>query len=81
MDYSPPASSVHVISQARILEWVALSSPEVVVSWSNLGLELCLAEDALEPLTLSVMKDLVSGFFSHTLYWTASDPSDVYCKV
>ena len=26
MDYSPPASSVHVIFQARILEWVAMSS-------------------------------------------------------
>ena len=26
MDYSPPDSSVHRISQARILEWVAISS-------------------------------------------------------
>ena len=26
MDYSPPGSSVHEISQARILEWVAISS-------------------------------------------------------
>ena len=25
MDYSPPGSSVHGISQARILEWVAVS--------------------------------------------------------
>ena len=25
-DYSPPGSSVHGISQARILEWVAISS-------------------------------------------------------
>ena len=25
MDYSPPGSSVHEISQARILEWVAIS--------------------------------------------------------
>ena len=25
MDYSPPGSSVHVILQARILEWVAIS--------------------------------------------------------
>jgi len=28
MDYSPPGSSVHEISQARILEWAAMSSPE-----------------------------------------------------
>ena len=27
MDCSPPASSVHGIFQARILEWVAISSP------------------------------------------------------
>ena len=27
MDYSPPGSSVHGILQARILEWVAISSP------------------------------------------------------
>ena len=26
MDYSPPGSSVHAISQARILEWVAIPS-------------------------------------------------------
>ena len=26
MDYRPPGSSVHGISQARILEWVAISS-------------------------------------------------------
>ena len=25
MDYSPPGSSVHGISQARIVEWVAIS--------------------------------------------------------
>ena len=27
MDYSPPGYSVHGISQARILEWVSISSP------------------------------------------------------
>ena len=27
MDCSPPGSSVHGISQARILEWVAIHSP------------------------------------------------------
>ena len=26
VDYSPPGSSVHGVSQARILEWVAISS-------------------------------------------------------
>ena len=27
MDYSPPGSSVHGIFQARVLEWVAITSP------------------------------------------------------
>ena len=27
MDYSPPGSSVHGISQTRVLEWVAISFP------------------------------------------------------
>ena len=30
MDCSPPGSSVHGISQARILEWVAIPSPKKV---------------------------------------------------
>ena len=29
MDCSPPGSSVHAIFQARVLEWVAISSPRV----------------------------------------------------
>ena len=28
MDYSPPGSSVHGISKARILEWVAIDLPD-----------------------------------------------------
>ena len=28
LDSSPPGSSVHGISQARMLQWVAISSPE-----------------------------------------------------
>ena len=27
MDFNPPGSSVHGISQARVLEWVAISVP------------------------------------------------------
>ena len=38
MDCSPPGSSVHGILQARILEWVAFSSPEDL---SNPGINLC----------------------------------------
>ena len=37
MDCSPPGSSVHVISQARILEWVAISSSRGVFSTQGLN--------------------------------------------
>ena len=36
MDYSPSGSSVHGILQARVLEWVAMTSPEDL---PNLGKE------------------------------------------
>ena len=39
MDWSPPGFSVHGISQARILEWVAIPSPgDPPNQGSNLGL-------------------------------------------
>ena len=37
MDHSPPGSSVHGILQARILEWVAISSPGDL---ADLGIKL-----------------------------------------
>ena len=41
MDYCLPGSSVHGISQARILEWVVISSPEDLLTQGlNLGLLL-----------------------------------------
>ena len=43
MDYSPPGFSVHGLLQARILEWVAISSSRGVflTQGSNLGLLHC----------------------------------------
>ena len=38
MDCSPSGSSVHGIFQARILEWVAISSSKVAISYT--GIEL-----------------------------------------
>ena len=35
MDCTPPGSSVHGILQARILEWVAFTSPEDLPSPGN----------------------------------------------
>ena len=39
MDYSPPDSSVHGISRARILEWVAISSSRESSRASGMELE------------------------------------------
>ena len=41
MDCSPPGSSVHGISQARILEWVAISFSRGSSQGSNLALLYC----------------------------------------
>ena len=32
MDYSPPGSSIRGISQARTLQWVAISSPIAILA-------------------------------------------------
>ena len=39
VDYSPPGSFVHEISQARILEWVIISWVEDPGDLPNLGME------------------------------------------
>ena len=38
MDFSPPGSSVHAISQATILEWAAISFPQGIFSPEGLNL-------------------------------------------
>ena len=51
MDYSHPGSSVHGISQARILEWVAISSSRD------------LPDPGIEPTSLA-SPALAGGFFT-----------------
>ena len=65
MDCSPPASSVHGISQARILEWVAISfsrgSSQII---SNLGLLHCRWSLALQADSLlNEPPGMTSGYF------------------
>ena len=52
MCYSPPGSSVHGISQSRILKWVAISFSRGIfpTQGSNLGLLHCRQEPPTEPL-------------------------------
>ena len=56
MDWSPPTSSVHGIFQARILEWVAISSSRGS-SWPRDGTQIsCIAkfpENSASPLSFS----------------------------
>ena len=54
--YSPPGSSVHGVLQARVLEWVAISSSRDL---PNPGI-------GLESLASPV---LASGFFYHCAAW------------
>ena len=47
IDYSPPGSSVHGISQARILEWVAFPSPGDLLDPETGSASLALQADSL----------------------------------
>ena len=68
MDYSPPGSSVHGISQARILEWVAISSSrgssrardQSPVSWSPVSPALQVDSLPLSPWGQRVVVSPVS---------------------
>ena len=50
MDRSPPGSSVHRIFQARILEWVAISSSRGS-SWTHVFCGSCIGRRILYPLS------------------------------
>ena len=58
MDCSPSASSVHGILQARILEWVAISSSGD------------LPDPGIEPASLT-SPTLAGGFFTTSTTWEA----------
>ena len=64
MDYSPPGSSVHGIFQAKILEWVAISS----------------SRGSSHPIKLKSLESfaLAGGFFTTSITWEATtDRSEV----
>ena len=58
MDCSPPASSAHGILQARILEWVAISSSRGFY-WPR------------DQTRISLSPVLASGFFTTNTTWEA----------
>ena len=63
MDYSSPGSSVHVILQARILEWVDMPSSRDL---PNPGIK---PESLMPPV-------LTGGFFTVNATWEASFKND-----
>ena len=67
MDCSPPGSSVHGISQARILEWVA-------ISFSG-----DLYNPGIKPMTLA-SSALQADFFFFFFFLTSEPPGKPYLK-
>ena len=73
MDCSPPGSSVHVILQARILEWVAISfsrgssQPRDQTQVTHIASRLLLTKPPGKPLVRE--KDL--QIFSQMQYWNS----------
>ena len=66
MDCSPPDSSVHGISQARILEWVAISFSNANFSSSSVVAKSCLTLATPQTVACQV---LLSMGFSRQEYW------------
>ena len=77
MDCSPPGSSVHGISQARILEWVAISSfrgSSQPRNWTHMSGGSCLSRQILypEPPGKPNIGDEATFFFSKKIFfWSA----------
>ena len=62
MDYNPPGSSVHGILQARILEWVAMSS----------------SRGSSQPRDWTWISCIAGGFFTHWVTWEALTSSYIH---
>ena len=69
LDCSPPGSSVHGISQARILEWVACPSPGDL---PDPGIEPCLLHLQADSLP-SEPQGKPSGWKAETMAWNGSE--------
>ena len=72
---SPPGSSAHGISQARILGWIAISPGVFLTQGSNSGLPHC--GQTLYRLSHQEIPALVGGFFTTEL---PGKPSPVFLK-
>ena len=72
MDGSLPGSSVHGISQARILEWVAISFPRESFWPRDWTLFSCIAGRFFAALPLGVVHkaySIIKCWPSHLIYW------------
>ena len=71
MDYGLPGSSVHVLLQERILEWVAISfcSDKVWIEWSEVAQSCTTLGD---PMDCSLPGSCIHGIFqTRILEWVA----------
>ena len=77
-DYSPPGSSIHGILQARILEWVAISSSggSSPTQGSNPCL-LCLLHQQVDSLPLSHLERLYI-FLAYIFHSNSNCPFDLW---
>ena len=66
LDCSQPGSSVHGISQARILEWVAVSFSR---GSSQPRWNQCLLHGQADSLPLSHQERLIQHIWHHFIYW------------
>ena len=82
MDYSPPGSSVHGILQARILEWVAISSsgdlpdPGIEPGSSSLQADSLPSEPPGKPINEDRLKGKSKALFDQLCQACPTEQSD-----
>ena len=74
MDYSPPGSSVHGISQARILEWVAISFSRIKHLAGYNSLQITSSQEIAGKPRYSEMALFFSFCYLCAHYWSLPAP-------
>ena len=91
MDHSPPGSFVHGISQARILEWVAVSFSRGIFLTQESNCVFCLAGRVFWPLRhLQSPRDILDSYekkftiyskVKETAYAERSHKTDLFLEI
>ena len=79
LDCSPPGSSIHGISQARILEWVAISRPR---DQTHVSCVSCIAGRFFK--CWAIKEAPISSFFNHNshllIVFYKTEATPIYCN-